>query len=108
MKKLWKAGRKAEEAVKKKRLERRIIILVREEQEDGSILVSSPNVPLFHLLVPNETKALELAIPILTEMIGHDRGQKVTLKPIEALEWPGLDPTERPTPPVHILAEMHA
>ena len=85
-----------------------LVTLVSEEQEDGCILVSCPQLPLFHLIAPSESKVLDVALPVLKETIERAFGGTVKLRRIEELASAGDLRSEERIVPAHMIADMCA
>jgi hypothetical protein len=82
------------------------IKLIGEHRPDGSVCVSSPDLPLFCIIGANESDALDLAMKILPEYLKANVPQFVALKPIpSAMKAISPVPSENTgILPAHIIA----
>ena len=84
-----------------------IIRLIGESREDGSLYISSPEIPLLQLVVADESEIETVVLPILKEMMERTLSTKVQLRLVEILEIADTS-ADRPSAsvPAHVIAQM--
>lgn len=82
------------------------IKLIGEHRPDGSVCVSSPDLPLFCVVGKNEAAALDLAMKILPEYLKANVPQFVSLRPIASARKAikPASPESAGILPAHIIA----
>ena len=91
-------------------IERRVVVieLVGEEREDGSVLVHSPNLPLFVAVAPDTDSVLRIVLPILKEHLEQNLGGSVELVRVHEESQQKLGPPASRAVPAHVIAELEA
>ena len=85
-----------------------LIRLIGEERQDGSLIFSSPEIPLLHVALANKAEIETVVLPILKEMMERRYGGTVELRLIDVLESDVQEPLRLPTIPAHVIAQMVA
>lgn len=85
-----------------------VIRLLCEPQKDGTILVSSPEVPLFNVIIDDGDGLVSIAIPILKETLERNLKCEVVLRPIDVLDDFEDETGHLPSVPAHVIAQMPA
>lgn len=90
-------------------MKREIVIrLEGEVRADGSVYVTCPDLPLFHVLAPSEDEAEEFVLQVLREYISRNVPGEVTLRKSEPAESLFDGHKKFPTIPSHVIAERAA
>lgn len=85
--------------------------LINLEIEHGSdcAFVSSPEFPMLHLAIADDSELELKVLPVLKEMILRDTGKDVELRLIKSFEMTGGAVVDGvPTPKPHVIAQMAA
>lgn len=77
-------------------------------RDDGSVHVSSPDVPLFHVVGGDAADAQEIAIAVLKEYLALNYEMKVDVRPVETLQSFLERQASVPQVSGHVIAEMAA
>ncbi len=91
----------------KKAVKQIVIPLVAARRPDGSVGVTSPNVPIFYVVGADEASALDNAVRILREHLERNSGYKVRRIRL-ADDSRELFPEMKTTGPAHAVAELAA
>jgi len=84
-----------------------VIPLVTKERDDGSYGVTSPLIPMFHVVGADEPAALKTAVGILKEHL--EKNYQVEIRRIRLADATReLFPDATPTAPAHVIAELAA
>jgi hypothetical protein len=83
-----------------------ICLVVEHQPNNEEALVSSPQYPLFHLLLKFGQSLEECALPLLKEFVEHEEDVSVTLRMVSPL-GKSLENHIQP-PPNFVIAQMAA
>lgn len=83
-----------------------IIRLIEEQREDGAIYVSSPEIPLLHVLLKPGEDFETIILPILKEMLERKLKKTVVLRPIDVFNGSELHHKRGPDLPEFVIAQV--
>ena len=82
-----------------------VIPLVTEERADGSYAVTSPLVPMFHVVGGNQAEAWDNVKAILKEHLEQNHG--IEIREMRLTDYTReVFPDVTPTVPTHVIAEL--
>jgi hypothetical protein len=87
-----------------------LIEMVGEKRSDGSVLISSPELPMFSAIGENEKRALEIALRVLEEYLAANVPDFVQLRVVppasEIISWSTTSDSSSSMLPAHVIATM--